>query len=58
VADPPHHTRVIMHRGASASRLRYHSFTDQDRHTEDTDMAPAIAPPARLSDVTPGGSAV
>src|SRR4029077_15056968 len=56
VAGHSHHTRVITEPDAAALQLRYHSHDRSYRHTEGTDMAPAIAP-ARLSDVTPGGSA-
>jgi len=42
-----------MHR-----RLACGTIPTTDQHDmEGTDMAPAIAPPARLSDVAPGGSA-
>jgi hypothetical protein len=37
-------------------RLRYDSPDSTARHMEGTDMAPAIAPITRLSDVVPGGS--
>jgi hypothetical protein len=41
---------------AAMTRLRYDSRDESTRHEEDTEMAPAIAPPTRLPDVVPGGS--
>jgi hypothetical protein len=38
-------------------RLRYDSFDRSARHMEGTDMAPAIATTAHLTNVVPGGSA-